>query len=80
MKCTNCESENVLTGLKAYDQYKYTRTEFSIEKPKNPDALLFKGSSTIPLKASICADCGYAMFFGSKTDIKKFKKEQNDKK
>ena len=69
IKCLNCSSDNILKDMYVRDSYGksgFGSRPMSVEKDRDPDAFLFKETMAIPLKAHICADCKYVMFFGTR--------------
>lgn len=56
--CTACGSNKIVSNLSIVDYGDYSqKLKLSIETHKNPNALLFKGITKHPLKATVCCSC-----------------------
>lgn len=73
MNCINCNSDNILTDLSMTDSN--TASDQMIHKDRYPDALIFKERVKYPLKAHLCADCKYVMFFAKSEVYRKDEKK-----
>ena len=70
MKCTLCESERIIKGLRPVDHGHLNSTgQLALEIVEKPDAIIFKGYKEIPLFAHICKDCGNVMFQLSQEEL-----------
>ena len=70
MNCTLCKSERIIKGLRPLDRgHLNSHNQLAVEIVKNPDAIIFKGFTEIPLFAHVCKDCGNIMFQLSKEEL-----------
>jgi len=79
MKCLQCNSVNIAKKVRAIDETRNWDGDLRLEVYDNPDAILFKGTNSLPLTANVCTDCGFVMWFVSKDDAS-FLKDFNKKK
>lgn len=83
MKCTQCNSEEIITDIRAVSHphesiMRNDLNELSLQVDGDPDAVFFKDVRTHKLKPIVCADCGFVMFklsARSLNSIKKMKKK-----
>ena len=79
MKCTQCDSKNLIRNVKALDRgHMDSKQDLSLEIYRDPNAMFFKQAKSLKLKPVICADCGFVMFKLSSYSLgllKKHKKE-----
>ncbi len=63
MKCLQCESERIAENVRAIDHGDHLATThpLSLQTQTNPEAMIFKGSLEYPMRANVCADCGFVM-------------------
>ena len=62
-QCTACGSNRIMKDLAIIDKGESNmKFNLSIESYKNPDALLFKGTTKHELKANVCGSCGHVTF------------------
>ena len=81
MKCTNCESTNIVYDVRAVDKTDYNeKQDLKVELEENPNAWIFKSPHEGTLKTNICVDCGYVMWFVSRGDARKLKEIQDKNK
>ena len=58
--CSKCKSPNVIPRARIIDRADYNiTTDLTVHVYENPDAMIFKGTHTGILRASICGECGY---------------------
>ncbi|WP_172675951.1 hypothetical protein [Croceitalea dokdonensis] len=61
--CIACGSNRIMKNLSIVDKGESnTKYALAIESYKNPDALLFKGTTKHQLKATVCGSCGHTTF------------------
>lgn len=59
MKCGRCGSEKIMPNLRIRDRYDAgVGQDLEVEVQSNPDALIFKQAHRVPLKATVCGECG----------------------
>ena len=64
--CFRCESTAIIPDVRIVDRGE-GKKDLSVEVYRNPDALLFKRAAASPLRAWICASCGYTEIYASDT-------------
>ena len=61
--CVKCSSRKIVAGIRVVDRDQGSKNDLTAEIYKNPDALFFKGATTVLLRALICGDCGYTELY-----------------
>jgi hypothetical protein len=62
--CPKCGSPRVIPGVRVLDRDgEYSDKSLSVRLDRNPDALLFKGSEVVELRANVCGRCGYTELY-----------------
>lgn len=65
MGCLHCGSAAVTTNVRAVENSEsYFADDLSLKVYKNPTAI-FKGAETFPMRANVCAKCGFVVLFVS---------------
>ena len=64
-KCPKCGSGDVIADAKATDSTHGGETELWVATFRKPEAILFKGQSTLTttMSAWVCSDCGYVELY-----------------
>ena len=73
MICLNCDSKEIVTDLLVTQG---DVGQFSLLDFEDPEALVFKGSIKAEVRAKVCADCGFVMFYVAKSNARKFQLNQ----
>ena len=61
-KCPKCGSSEIIADAKARDRsYPTSAAEITLATYRKPDAILFKGQTT--LSAGVCVECGFVEFY-----------------
>lgn len=78
MKCHHCQSEHIITDIRAVDSChgEGHKTDLKLEAYHHPEAWIFKETRKGTLKANVCVDCGYVMFFISTEDAEQLERAQ----
>lgn len=63
MECTKCGSVRVMPDVQIFDQGQYSDGHLKARIDTKPEALMFKGTITSPLRGHVCGDCGYVELF-----------------
>lgn len=61
--CPKCGSTSILERAAVMASTKYEDAPVNLRIDTDPDALFFKGAARTPLKALICAQCGFTEFY-----------------
>ena len=80
MECNQCGSNDIVRNVRAIDMNDSFNKNLRLEVYEDPNALLFRGTYEAELKANICANCGFVMWFVSKGDAAEMKRIKNRKK
>lgn len=56
--CKSCNSTNLIEGLTIADQSHYGKFKLSIDLETDPSGVIFRGTKSHNLIASVCTDCG----------------------
>ncbi len=69
-QCPKCESQKILKDARVIDKASKGGPALDLELAvsKNPDALLFKGEKRFPIRAWVCAYCGYTELYTNNVD------------
>lgn len=79
MKCLQCESTRIVTNARAVDRGEGNyKSDLKLEVYGNPDAWIFKDTHASPLKANVCADCGFVMFFVSVDEARQLERQKQN--
>ncbi len=77
MKCLQCESSRIVSGVRPVDHgHGGTTYNLSLEAYANPNAWLFKEAHASPMLANVCADCGYVMFYVSVSEALRLERQK----
>jgi rubrerythrin len=58
--CSKCKSSKVIPRARIVDKAEsYIPTDLTVHVYENPDAMIFKGTTSGTLHAWICGECGY---------------------
>jgi hypothetical protein len=65
-ECPKCGSRQVIPAVRVLDHDgEYGAKDLSVRLDRNPDALIFKGSEVVELRASVCGRCGYVEMYAT---------------
>lgn len=74
MKCLQCGSSDIVRNVRAFDRdHGGLGQDLPLQVHNNPDAMFFKGPELFPLKANVCAQCGFVMLSVSRDEAKRIK-------
>ncbi len=80
MKCTQCNSEDLITDVRAIDRaHGGNKQDLSLEIYGNPDAIFFKDAKPLKLNPIICENCGFVMFKLTQYSLDQIKKNKKKK-
>ena len=70
MKCTQCDSTDIIKGLRVVDRGENNvKGDMKLEVQLNPKALLFDRSVSASVSAAVCGSCGNVMFSMDPGDV-----------
>lgn len=62
--CPKCKSTQVIKRARIADRgHGNATTDLCVELYENPDAMIFKGTRRVPLRAWVCGSCGYTELY-----------------
>jgi predicted nucleic-acid-binding Zn-ribbon protein len=64
-RCPKCASSERIPDVLVTAHVEGGHVVVDVQVNRHPDALLFKGATTTPLKATVCAHCGYTELYAS---------------
>ena len=74
MKCNQCGSSDIIEDVGVLDRGDdRTRYNLTLVTHEDPNAWIFKGAIEAPIRAKVCASCGYVMLFATPSDVKKLR-------
>lgn len=74
MKCPHCGGYNILEDVGVLDRGMNNHSHnLTLVTQNDPSALIFKGAIEAPVRAKVCASCGYVMLFADPKDITNLK-------
>ena len=74
MKCIQCGSTDLLDDVGVIDRGKNnSRWDLTLVTHRDPDALFFKEPIEAPVRAKVCASCGFVMLFAKPSDVEELR-------
>lgn len=73
MKCLQCDSRDLIENVSVVTRHEGVRS-VRLENYLDPDALIFKKPMVAPLKAKVCACCGFVMMFANTVEVHALRK------
>ena len=62
-RCPKCHSMDIIGDVRPLDRTDNRTHAAQLATYRNPDALLFTGRQKTPMRAWVCADCGFVEFY-----------------
>ncbi|BDS07389.1 hypothetical protein NT6N_24290 [Oceaniferula spumae] len=74
MKCNQCGSADLIEDVGVIDRGENNaRWDLTLVTHRDPGAWVFKGAIEAPVRAKVCASCGYVMLFAKPSDVEQLR-------
>ena len=70
-RCPKCHSTDIIGDVRPLDRTDNRSYTAQLATYRNPDAMLFTGAQKTPMRAWVCAECGFVEFYAEDPKVLK---------
>jgi predicted nucleic-acid-binding Zn-ribbon protein len=70
-RCPKCQSTDIIGDVRPLDRTDDGTYTAQLATYRNPGAMLFRGAQKTPLRAWVCAECGFVEFYAEDPKVLK---------